>query len=93
MEMDIRGIVILPLVLSVVLFVVCKMACAIILPLISGEKPRIGQGRAGIRRQKLPINQTIVQSAEPSKKIPKASKMEKKVINSTRFDNPSAMNK
>ena len=39
------------------------------------EKPRIGQGRAGMRRRRLsPISQTIAQSAEPSKKIPEASK-------------------
>ena len=42
------------------------------------EKPTIGQGRAGMRRRKPPIKQTIAQSAEPSKKIPKASKIEKK---------------
>ena len=34
-----------------------------------------------MRRRKPPINQTIVQSAEPSKKTPEASKLEKKVIN------------
>ena len=45
---------------------------------ISQEMPRIGQGRTGIRRRKSPINQTI--AAETSKKIPEASKMEKKVV-------------
>ena len=45
---------------------------------ISQERPRIGPGRAGMRRRKSPFNQTI--AAEMSKKIPEASKMEKKVI-------------
>ena len=45
---------------------------------ISQEKPRIGQGRAGMRRRKPPINQTIAQLVEPSKKIPEASKIERK---------------
>ena len=44
------------------------------------EKLRIGQARAEMRR-KPPVNQTIAQSAEPSKKIPEASKVEKTVIN------------
>ena len=39
---------------------------------ISQEKPRLGQGRAGMRRRKPPTNQTITQSAEPSKTIPEA---------------------
>ena len=42
------------------------------------EKPRIGQGRAGTRRRKSPINQAI--AAEMPKKIPEALKIEKKVI-------------
>ena len=46
---------------------------------ISQEKPRIEQERVGMRRRKPPINQPIAQSAEPSKKIPEASKIEKKV--------------
>ena len=46
-------------------------------------KPRIGQGRAGMRR-KPPFNQTIAQSAEPSK----ASKIEKKVIYQPHFTTP-----
>ena len=49
---------------------------------ISQEKPRIGQGRAGMKRRRLPpINQAIAESAEPSKKTPEASKIEMKVIN------------
>ena len=45
-------------------------------------------------RRKPPINQTIVQSAEASWKIPKASEIEKNVINqSILFCNPSAINK
>ena len=53
---------------------------------ISQEKPRIGQGRAGMRRRKLPpFNQTTAQSANPSKKIPEASKIERKVINHPDF--------
>ena len=48
---------------------------------ISQEKPRIGQGRAGVRRRRSPpINQTITQTSELSKKIPEVSKIEKKVI-------------
>ena len=64
----------------------------IIRPLIGNEvlheKPRIGQERARVRRRKPPINQTIAQSAEPSKKIPEASKIEKKVINQPDFTAP-----
>ena len=52
---------------------------------ISQEKPRIGQGRAGMRRRKPPINQPIAQSSELSKKIPEVSKLEKKVINQPDF--------
>ena len=55
---------------------------------ISQENQRIGQGRAGMRRRKPPINQTIAQSAEPSKKTPEASKMEKEVINQPDFTTP-----
>ena len=40
---------------------------------ISQEKPRIDQGRAGMRRRKSPINQT--NAAETSKKIPEVSKI------------------
>ena len=42
---------------------------------ISQEKPRIDQGRAGMRRRTPPIYQTIAQSAEPLMKIPEASKI------------------
>ena len=42
------------------------------------EKPRTGQGRAGIRRRKPLINQTTAQTTETSKKFPEASKIEKK---------------
>ena len=52
------------------------------------QKPRIRQGRAQMRRRKPPINQTIAQSAEPSKKTPEASKIEKKVINQAGFATP-----
>ena len=45
------------------------------------EKPRIGQGGAGMGRRKPPINRPIAQSAIPSKKNPEASKIEKKVVN------------
>ena len=56
---------------------------------ISQEKPRIGQGRAGMRRRRLPpINQTIAETAETSRKIPEASKIEKKVINHPDFTTP-----
>ena len=52
------------------------------------EKPRIRQGRAEKRRRKPPINQTIAQSAEPSKKTPGASKIGKKAINQPDFTTP-----
>ena len=55
------------------------------------EKPRIGQERAGMRRRLSPISQTIAQSAEPSKKIPEASKIESH--RSSRFYSQSAINK
>ena len=56
---------------------------------ISQEKPRIGQGRAVMRRRRLPsTNQIIAQSAELSKKIPEASKIEKKVLNQPDFTTP-----
>ena len=45
------------------------------------EEPWIGQERAGMRRRRLPpINQTIAQSSETSKKISEVSKIEKKII-------------
>ena len=50
---------------------------------ISQEKPRVGQGRVGMRRRNSPINQNI--AAEISKKIPEASKIEKEVINHPDF--------
>ena len=59
---------------------------------ISQEKPRMHQGRVGMRRKKPPINQTIAQSTEISRKIPEASKIKKK-DKSTRFHNLSAINK
>ena len=53
---------------------------------ISQVKQRIGQGRAGMRKSRLPpINQTIALSAESSRKIPEASEIEKKVINHPDF--------
>ena len=52
------------------------------------EKPRIGQERAGMRRRKPHINQAIAQSAEPLKKTPEVSKIEKKVINQPDFTTP-----
>ena len=51
------------------------------------EKPRrIGQGKAGMRRRKSPINQTT--AAEMSKKIPEVSRIEKKVITHQDFTTP-----
>ena len=41
-----------------------------------------------MRRRKPPINQTIAQSAEPSKNTPEASKIENKVINQPDFTTP-----
>ena len=56
---------------------------------ISQEKPRMGQGRAGMRRRRPPpINQTITQTSELSKKIPEVSKIEKKVITHPDFTTP-----
>ena len=52
------------------------------------EKQRIGQGRAGMRRRKSPIDQTIAQTTEMSKKILEASKIEKKVLNHPDFTTP-----
>ena len=52
----------------------------------SQEKQWRGQGRAGMRRRKSPINQTI--AAEMSKKILEASKVEKKVITHPEFATP-----
>ena len=61
---------------------------------ISQEKQAVGQERAGIRRRKpLPINQTITEPLELSKKIPEVSKIRKKSKNSSRFNNPSAISK
>ena len=58
------------------------------------EKPRIGQGRAGMRRRRPPpIYQTINQTSALSKKIPEVSKIEKKVIALPDFTNPSATSK
>ena len=48
--------------------------------------PRIGQGRAGMRRRKYPIYQTI--AAETSKNNPEASKIEKKVTTHPNFTTP-----
>ena len=43
---------------------------------ISQERPQIGQGRAGMRRRRPPpINQSITQTSELSKKIPEAPKI------------------
>ena len=54
---------------------------------ISQAKPRIGQGRVGMRRRRLPlINQT--NAGKRSKKIPEVSKIEKKVITCTDFATP-----
>ena len=51
---------------------------------ISQERPWIGQGRAEMRRRwPSPINQTITQTSELSKKIPEASKIELRITNQT----------
>ena len=55
---------------------------------ISQERPRIGQRRAGMRRRPPPINQTIAQTSELSKKIPETSKIENKVITHPDFTTP-----
>ena len=52
------------------------------------EKPRIGQGRAGMRRRRPPsINQT--NASELSKKISEVSKIENKVITHPYFTTPA----
>ena len=49
---------------------------------IPQERPQIGQGRAGMRKRRpSPINQTITQTSELSKKIPEASKIEFQTTN------------
>ena len=60
---------------------------------IPQEKPRIGQGRVGLRRRKPHINQPTAESAEHSQKISEVPKIEKEVINMPNFDNPCAINK
>ena len=56
---------------------------------ISKEKPRISQGRTGMRRRRPPpIIQTITQTSELSKKHPEISKIEKKVITHPYFTTP-----
>ena len=56
---------------------------------ISQEKPRIHQGRAGMRRRRPPpFNQTITQTSGLSKKIPDVSKIENKVITHPDFTTP-----
>ena len=55
----------------------------------SHEKPRIGQGRAGMRRRRHPpINQTITPASELSKKILEVSKIENKIITHQDFITP-----
>ena len=51
-------------------------------------RPRIGQGRVGLRRQKSHINQPIAQSIEHSQKIPKMPKIENEVVNMPNFTTP-----
>ena len=48
------------------------------------EKQRIGQGRAGIRRRRLPLIRLLLKH----QKIPEASKVEKKIINHSDFTTP-----
>ena len=58
---------------------------------ISQEKPRIGQGRPGMRKRRSPpINQTNV--SELSKKIPEVSKIQNKV-KLIQISQPSAIRK
>ena len=52
---------------------------------IPQEKPRIGQGRVGLRRWKPHINQSIVQSVEHLQKIPEVPKIENEVVNMSNF--------
>ena len=57
------------------------------------ERPGIGQGRAGMKRRKpLTINQTITQISELSKKIPKAPKIESRIMYQTNSKVPCAIN-
>ena len=56
---------------------------------ISQDKPRVCQGRAGMRRKRPPpINKTITQTSELSKKMPEVSKIENKVITHPDFTAP-----
>ena len=43
---------------------------------VSIEKPHIGQGRAGLRRRRSLINQTIISPLEVSQKLPGETKIE-----------------
>ena len=53
------------------------------------ERPFIGHGRAGMKRRKAPpINQTITQTSELSKKIPEAPKIELRITNQTNSKAP-----
>ena len=56
----------------------------------STEKPCIDQGRAGMRRRRpSPINQTIIQPAELSQKIPGATEIETRISNHTNSKAPT----
>ena len=55
---------------------------------ISQEKPRICQGRAGMRKRSLPLIKLLLKQQKHLKKIPEASKIERKVINHPAFTTP-----
>ena len=55
---------------------------------IPWEKPRMGQGRVGLRRRRLHINQPIAQSAEHLQKHPEVPKIENEVINMPNVTTP-----
>ena len=60
---------------------------------ISQEKPRIGQGRVGSRRRKPPINQKYFSVSRTIKEKSQSIKNRKESHKSTRFHNPSTINK
>ena len=57
---------------------------------ILSDKPCTGQGRVGMRRRRPPpINQTITQTSELSKKIPEVSKIQMSITNQAHSSAPA----
>ena len=57
-------------------------------PKLSQIKPRVGQGRAGLRYKKPQINQPIAQLVKQPLKIPKVSKMQNTLTKAPNFPTP-----